>query len=94
MGRLEDKIAISDALMRAGRYADAKAAYQAALADRPNSGYPLFGIAQADAASNQLTIAASDYQLLLAAWKNADNNLPQLEIARAWLAAHGGTGAE
>jgi tetratricopeptide (TPR) repeat protein len=83
-----------DALMRAGRYADAKAAYQAALAERPNSGYPLFGIAQSDAASNQLTIAASDYQLLLAAWKNADNNLPQLEIARAWLAAHGGTGAE
>ena len=83
-----------DALIRVGRYADAKTAYQAALAERPNSGYPLFGIAQADAASNQLTIAASDYRLLLAAWKNADNNLPQLEIARAWLAAHGGRGAE
>ena len=83
-----------DALMRAGRYADAKAAYQAALAERPNSGYPLFGIAQADAASNQLSIATSDYRVLLSAWKNADNNLSQLETARAWLAAHGGTGAE
>ena len=83
-----------DALMRAGRYSDAKAAYEAALVERPNSGYPLFGIAEADAASDQLTTAASDYRLLLAAWKNADNNLPQLETARAWLAAHGGTGAE
>jgi hypothetical protein len=82
------------ALMHAGRYADARLAYQAALAERPNSGYPLFGIAQADAASNQVTTAASDYRLLLAAWKNADNNLSQLETARAWLAAHGGMGAE
>ena len=83
-----------DALMRAGRYADAKAAYEAALVERPNSGYPLFGIAGADAASNQVTTAASDYRLLLAAWKNADTNLSQLETARAWLAAHGGVGAE
>jgi len=83
-----------DALMRAGRYADAKTAYQAALVERPNSGYPLFGIAEADAASNQASTAASDYRLLLAAWKNADNNLPQLKTARAWLAAHGGMGAE
>jgi tetratricopeptide (TPR) repeat protein len=83
-----------DALMHAGRYAEAKVAYQAALVERPNSGFPLSGIAEADAASNQVTIAASDYRLLLAAWKNADTNLSQLETARAWLAAHGGMGAE
>ena len=83
-----------DALMRAGRYADAKAAYQAALVERPNSGYPLFGIAQADAASNRISIATSGYRLLLSTWKNADPNLPQLETARAWLDAHGGMGAE
>ena len=40
-----------DALMRAQRYADAKKAYQAALVERPNSGFPLYGIAQADVAA-------------------------------------------
>ena len=83
-----------DALLRAGRYQEAKTAYEAALAERPNSGFPLFGIAQADAASNQSATTASDYRLLLAAWKNADTNLPQLKTARAWLGAHGGMGAE
>ena len=35
-----------DALLRAGRFAEAKQAYQDALKERPNSGYPLYGIAR------------------------------------------------
>jgi tetratricopeptide (TPR) repeat protein len=74
-----------DALMRARRYADAKKAYQAALEERPNSGFPLYGIAQADAAAGDKTAANADFQALLSAWKNADATLPQIIAAKAWV---------
>lgn len=77
-----------DSLMRAKRFAEAKKAYQAALAERPNSGFPLFGIAQADAAQGDFTAANADFNTLLDAWKTADTNLPQITAARAWLSAH------
>ena len=72
--------------MRAKRYADAKKAYQAALAERPNSGFPLYGIAQADIAAGDKAAATSDFAALLAAWKHADPNLPQMLAAKAWAA--------
>ncbi len=74
-----------DALMRAKRYADAKKAYQAALEERPNSGFPLFGIAQADAAAGDKAAANADFATLLRAWKSADVDLPQMMAARAWI---------
>jgi hypothetical protein len=77
-----------DALMRAQRYADAKKAYQSALIERPNSGFPLYGIAQADAAEGDFPAANADFATMLDAWKNADRDLPQIVAARAWLAAH------
>ena len=77
--------------MRAGRYADAKVAYQAALAERPNSGYPLFGIAQAYAAAGDTAAATADYRALLAAWKDADAALPQLAVAKKWAEQTGGS---
>jgi tetratricopeptide (TPR) repeat protein len=73
-----------DALMRAHRYADAKQAYQAALVERPNSGFPLYGIAQADAAAGDKAAASADYAALLTAWTHADPTLPQLLAAKAW----------
>lgn len=75
-----------DALMRSGRYDEAKAAYEAALKDRPNSGYPLFGIAQADAAAKRSSLATADYARLMHAWASADADLPQMRVARAWIA--------
>jgi len=75
-----------DALMRARRYADAKKAYQAALVERPNSGFPLYGIAQADIAAGDKAAASADYAALLAAWKSADATLPQIAAAKAWAA--------
>jgi tetratricopeptide (TPR) repeat protein len=75
-----------DSLMRARRYADAKKAYQAALVERPNSGFPLYGIAQADAAAGDKAAATADYAALLTAWKSADANLPQILAAKAWAA--------
>ncbi len=74
-----------DALMRAKRYDEAKAAYEAALKDRPNSGFPLFGIAQADEASKRTHEATADYARLMKAWQQADADLPQLKAARAWM---------
>jgi hypothetical protein len=77
-----------DTLMRARRYADAKQAYQAALGERPNSGFPLYGIAQADAAAGDKAAADVDYAALLAAWKNADPGLPQMLTAKAFVSSN------
>jgi tetratricopeptide (TPR) repeat protein len=75
-----------DALMRAHRYADAKKAYQAALVERPNSGFPLYGIAQADVAAGDKAAASADFAALLTAWQHADPTLPQITAAKAWSA--------
>jgi len=83
-----------DALLRAGRYAEAKQAYEDALKERPDSGYPLYGIARTDAAAKNEAAATADYRRLLAAWPHADPDLPQLNDARAWLQLHEDTGAE
>jgi tetratricopeptide (TPR) repeat protein len=85
-----------DALMRARRFADAKKSYQAALVERPNSGFPLFGIAQADLAAGDKAAANADFRALLKAWMNADGDLPQMVAAKAFveqvsLAANEGT---
>ena len=79
-----------DALMRAGRFADAKAAYRTALAERPNSGYPQYGIAQADVALKDSAAATADFQLLLKDWAHADAGLVQVTAAKAWIAAQSG----
>ncbi|GAC1418669.1 MAG: tetratricopeptide repeat protein [Acidobacteriaceae bacterium] len=78
-----------DALLRAKRYANAKTAYEAALKDRPNSGFPLYGIAQADAAAGNKQAAAQDFRALMEAWKNADPGLPQVAAAKQWVSGGG-----
>ncbi len=77
-----------DALMHAKRYKEAKAAYEAALAERPNSGYPLYGIAEAEAAAGDLAGARAAYGTMLKAWATADAGLPQMVAARAWIQGH------
>jgi tetratricopeptide (TPR) repeat protein len=77
------------AYMAAADWTAAKAAYEEALAERPRSGFPLYGIAKASEQAGNSTAAASEYAEFLAAWKSADSDLPQLAHARAYVASHG-----
>jgi hypothetical protein len=75
-------------LMDAAAWADAKAAYQKALTERPKSGFPLYGIALSSERAGDASAAKAEYAEFVAAWKNADAQLPQLAHARAYLAEH------
>ena len=81
------------AFIAAGNWSDAKAAYKEALADRPRSGFPLYGIAMASEQAADVSAATAEYKDFLTAWKSADTELPQVKHARAYLAAHGGAAA-
>ncbi|HEY6466556.1 MAG TPA: hypothetical protein VIY69_11230 [Candidatus Acidoferrales bacterium] len=76
------------ALFSAGDFAGAKAAYQRALVERPRSGFPLYGIALCSEKQGDLAAAAKEYSDFLAAWKDADSNLAQIEHARTYEAEH------
>jgi len=76
------------AFLAASDWTDAKAAYQEALADRPRSGFPLYGIAMASEQAGEVTAATAEYANFLSEWKSADSDLPQLAHARSYLAAH------
>jgi len=76
------------ALMAAGDFANAKAAYEQALLERPHSGFPLYGIALCSERQGDSQAAAKEYSDFLAAWKNADPGLPQISHAREYLDEH------
>jgi hypothetical protein len=77
------------AYMAASDWTAAKAAYEEALAERPRSGFPLYGIAKASEQAGNSAAAAAAYAEFLAAWKSADSDLPQLAHARDYVASHG-----
>jgi tetratricopeptide (TPR) repeat protein len=77
------------AFMAASDWKDAKAAFEAALVERPHSGFPLYGIALASEQAGDTTAATAEYADFLSAWKSADTDLPQLAHARAFVASHG-----
>ncbi|HTH54010.1 MAG TPA: hypothetical protein VL495_08675 [Edaphobacter sp.] len=74
-----------DALLRAKLYDEAKQAYEVALKQRPESGFAIYGVAQADVRANRRAEATRDYAHLLRVWSNADSDLPQLQAARQWM---------
>jgi tetratricopeptide (TPR) repeat protein len=76
------------ALLSVSDWAGAKAAYERALIERPRSGLPLYGIALTSEKSGDLAGAAKAYSDFLAAWKDADPDLSQLNHARTYLVAH------
>lgn len=69
-------------LVRAKDYAGAKAAYEEALKERPNSGFGLYGLAQVKEAQGDATGARDAYAAFLKAWANADATLPQVAHAK------------
>lgn len=73
------------ALMRAGDYAGAHDAYAAALAERPKSGFGLYGEARSSEAAGNMAQARTEYAEFLTAWKDADPRLPELAHAREYL---------
>jgi tetratricopeptide (TPR) repeat protein len=76
------------ALLAAEGWTDAKAAYRKALVERPRSGFPLYGVAMSSEQAGDVKAAAAEYAEFMAAWKDADPELPQLAHARAYLAEH------
>ncbi len=71
------------AMLAANHWDDARAAFEQALAERPRSGFALYGIALSSEKSGHAAEAAKEYTDFLAAWKDADLTLPQIVHARA-----------
>jgi tetratricopeptide (TPR) repeat protein len=70
-------------LIHAKDYAGAKAAYEAALVERPNSGFGLYGLARVAELSGDEAGARQAYAAFLKEWATADETLPEVVHARA-----------
>lgn len=69
-------------LIRAKDYDGAKAAYEDALKERPNSGFALYGLAHVRELAGDAPGARESYQAFLKAWSAADPTLPEVVHAR------------
>jgi len=78
------------ALIRAKDHSGAKAAYEAALKERPNSGFGLYGVARVKELSGDTAGARDGYQAFLKAWPAADAGLPEVAHARQVLEGRSG----
>ena len=74
-------------LLQAGDFSSAHAAYRAALAERPNSGFGLYGMARSSEAAGEITTARTEYAKFMEAWKNSDPNNPEMKHARNVIAS-------
>lgn len=74
-------------LLHAGDAAGAHTAYAAALKDRPNSGFSLYGMAQASEAASNTETAREEYAKFLIAWQKSDADRSELAHARAYISA-------
>ena len=73
------------ALMRAKDYAGAHKAYEAALVERPKSGFPLYGMARSSEAAGDSAAARAEYAKFVEAWKNGDPEAVEMAHARQFL---------
>jgi tetratricopeptide (TPR) repeat protein len=71
------------AYIRAGKWDQARKAFQDEMLTRPASGHALYGIAQSYELQGDKKSAARAYTEFLAAWKNADPDLPMMEHAKS-----------
>jgi tetratricopeptide (TPR) repeat protein len=70
------------ALVKAKDYEGAKAALEAALKERPGSGFGLYGLARVKELSGDAAGAREGYGAFLKAWEKADAGLPEVAHAR------------
>ncbi len=68
-------------LLQAKDYAGAQAAYEAALQERPQSGFGLYGLARVKELSGDAAGARQAYSAFLKAWPAADAALPEITHA-------------
>jgi tetratricopeptide (TPR) repeat protein len=73
------------ALLGAGDAAGAHDAYAAALVERPNSGFALYGLARSSEAAGHTDTARAEYTKFLEAWRDSDPSTPELAHARQFL---------
>ncbi|CAN5772163.1 hypothetical protein BH23GEM9_BH23GEM9_22340 [soil metagenome] len=73
---------LGDALLAAGRYAEAADAYERALQRWPNRPRSLIGLARARQALGEANASASAWRTMLETWHAADAELPELDEAR------------
>ncbi|HEY6413691.1 MAG TPA: hypothetical protein VIX42_08385 [Edaphobacter sp.] len=73
------------ALLRAGDYAGAHKAYEAALVERPKSGFPLYGMARSSEAAGDAAKARTEYAEFAKAWERGDQEMPEMAHAREYL---------
>lgn len=71
------------AYIGAGKWDQARKAFQDEMITRPASGHALYGIAQSYELAGDRKAAAKAYAEFLAAWKNADPDLPMMEHAKS-----------
>jgi tetratricopeptide (TPR) repeat protein len=74
------------ALLGAGDYAGAHQAYTSALAERPNSGFGLYGLARSSEAAGNAALATTEYSKFVKAWIDADSDMPEMLHARKYIA--------
>ena len=74
---------LGDMLLAAGRYAEARTAYQATLAREPGRARSLFGAARAAELAGDRATAKTGYREFLKLLSKADGHRPELAIARA-----------
>jgi tetratricopeptide (TPR) repeat protein len=74
------------ALLTAGDFAGAHKAYEAALVDRPKSGFPLYGMARSSEAAGDSATARAEYAKFVDAWKHGDPEASEMAHAQQYLA--------